>query len=122
MNPFKGSGTFVGIDFLARSLATLGATVEFITPDIKFPNYTLQRFFFNQTLRFQSRVNVDVVVGFDLDGYVLAGQDGAPHVAAIKGVIADEMRFESGATHATMRLQARWEKLHAQHADLVITT
>jgi glycosyltransferase involved in cell wall biosynthesis len=57
-----------------------------------------------------------------MDGYALAGTGQGPHVAAIKGVIADEMRFEAGLTKATMRLQARCEKRHVRRADLVIAT
>ena len=68
----------------------------------------------------------DVTVGFDLDGYRIAGPS-VPghrprHVAAIKGVIADEMRFERGLTRATMSWQAQWEARHVQRADRVITT
>lgn len=62
----------------------------------------------------------DVTVGFDMDGYAIAGR--GAHVASIKGVIADEMRFESGMTRATMRWQARCERLHVQRAGRVITT
>jgi glycosyltransferase involved in cell wall biosynthesis len=61
-----------------------------------------------------------ITVGFDMDGYTLAGADSGLHVASIKGVIADEMRFESGLTYATMRVQAHCEKLHVLRANLVI--
>jgi len=64
----------------------------------------------------------DITVGFDLDGYRIAGHTGRPHVAAIKGVIADEMRFERGLTRATMSWQAQWEARHTQCADRVLTT
>jgi len=57
-----------------------------------------------------------------MDGYRTAGREGVPHVAAIKGVIADELRFERGATRLMMSLQARCEDIHLRRADMVITT
>jgi glycosyltransferase involved in cell wall biosynthesis len=56
-----------------------------------------------------------------MDGYTVAGR-GTPHVAALKGVIADELRFEAGLTRATMTWQARCERLHVERADRVIVT
>jgi hypothetical protein len=44
-----------------------------------------------------------------------------PHVACIKGVLGDAVRFETGATRASMALQARLEARHARRAGLVIT-
>jgi glycosyltransferase involved in cell wall biosynthesis len=43
-------------------------------------------------------------------------------VASLKGVIADEVRFERGLTKLTMGLQARCERLHARRAPRVIAT
>jgi len=57
-----------------------------------------------------------------MDGYRIAGRSGLPHVASIKGVIADEMRFERGLTRLTMAVQAACERRHVRRADLVITT
>ncbi|MFN7992547.1 MAG: glycosyltransferase family 4 protein [Bryobacteraceae bacterium] len=89
-------------------------------PRIHLPVYTLERILFNQTLGRAS--NYDATIGFDLDGYRLAGRRGGPHVAALKGVIADELRFESGMTQATMRVQARFEAAHVHRADAVFAT
>jgi glycosyltransferase involved in cell wall biosynthesis len=122
LNVDEGSGTFVGIMTLARSLRALGATVNLVTPAFRFPVYTLQRLLFNETLRFRRQSDCDITVGFDMDGYAMAGVGRRAHVAAVKGVIADEMRFESGLTKGTMRIQAAFEKLHVHQADLVITT
>jgi glycosyltransferase involved in cell wall biosynthesis len=137
MNVFQGSGTYVGIEALARSIRDLGVQVDMVTPRFQFPVLTAQRLLFNQTLRFRPRKNYDVTVGFDMDGYTIAGQSRAgqvsashtsaragpkAHVASIKGVIADEMRFESGLTKMTMRLQADCEAEHVRRADLVMTT
>ncbi len=122
MNRFSGSGTFVGIDTLACSLRKLGATVEILTPEIHLPVYTFERILFNRILRLRSLAPCDVTVGFDMDGYAIAGQGNSIHVASIKGVIADEMSYESGITRATMAMQARREALHVRRADAVITS
>ena len=137
MNVFQGSGTYVGIEALARSIRDLGVQVDMVAPRLQFPVLTAQRLLFNQALRFRRRDNYDVTVGFDMDGYTIAGHSNAgqvsashtnsragpkAHVASIKGVIADEMRFESGLTKMTMRLQADCEAEHVRRADLVMTT
>ncbi|MGO8794327.1 MAG: glycosyltransferase family 4 protein [Candidatus Sulfotelmatobacter sp.] len=119
LNIIRGSGTFAGIGTLAKFLQISGHTVNLVTPTLKFPVYTVERIVFNEMLRFRPQPAKAVTVGFDMDGYTIAGRGGL-HVASIKGVIADEMRFESGLTHATMRLQARCERLHVQRANLVI--
>ena len=115
----RGSGTFVGIHVLARALENLGHTVEFERPRHRLPIYTLQRLLFNHSLHRSEEF--DLTVGFDMDGYRIAA--GSPrHVASLKGVIADEVRFESGLTHLTMRMQARRERLHVERAARVLVT
>jgi glycosyltransferase involved in cell wall biosynthesis len=114
----RGSGTYVGMRVLAGALGDLGHTVEFETPRLHWPVYTFERLAFNWGLRPSSAF--DVTVGFDLDGYRIAGEGG--HVAALKGVIADELRFERGATRLTMAIQARCERLHARRAARVLVT
>ena len=122
LNVERGSGTFVGITTLADSLRSLGVEVEVVTPTWSMWPYTLERLVFNETLRYRYLAGCDVTVGFDMDGYTQAGTGRGVHIAAIKGVIADEARFESGITKATMRIQAACEKRHVNRADLVITT
>ena len=115
----RGSGTFVGIQVLARALRNLGHAVEFETPRLRLPVYTAQRLVFNRLLR--PSADFDLTVGFDLDGYRIAAGNPA-HVAALKGVIADEVRFECGLTRFTMSVQARRERLHVQRAARVLVT
>lgn len=122
MNVLRGSGTFVGIATLAEALKNLGAEVEIVSPSFHLPNHTLQRLIFNQTLRFETPTPAAITIGFDMDGYTVAGKTDGIHVASIKGVIADEIQFESGLAKATMRIQAKREKLHVQRADFVLTT
>ncbi len=113
----RGSGTFVGISVLAGALEQLGHSVDYETPRRHFPVYTLERLWFNRGLRRSAAY--DVTVGFDMDGYRIAG---AGHVASLKGVIADEVRFERGLTRATMAVQARYERQHVHRAARVLVT
>ena len=115
----RGSGTYVGIAVLARTLEALGHEVVLETPRRSLPVYTLERVLFNRGLR--PSAAFDLTVAFDMDGYTIAGR-GYPHVASLKGVIADEVRFERGLTRATMSWQARCERLHTLRAGLVLAT
>lgn len=115
----RGSGTFVGIHVLGRALEQMGHAVTYEAPRARLPVYTAQRLLFNRELRRDP--SYDLTVGFDMDGYRIAeGVD--THVASLKGVIADEVRFERGLTRLTMSLQARCERLHVQRAARVICT
>jgi glycosyltransferase involved in cell wall biosynthesis len=118
LNIAAGSGTYVGIQVLANALRDLGHTVDIETPAVHFPVYTAERLWFNRGLR-PSRAH-DLTVGFDLDGYTIAS--GEAHVASLKGVIADEVRFERGFTRLTMSMQARRERLHVHRAARVLAT
>jgi glycosyltransferase involved in cell wall biosynthesis len=117
-----GSGTFAGIGTLARAVRKLGVEVRILTPGIRLPVYTATRLVFNEQLSLRSGGGCDATVGFDMDGYRVAGREGPPHIASIKGVIADEMRFERGLTRLTMAVQAACERKHVRRADLVMTT
>ena len=114
----RGSGTYVGISVLAGALRELGHTVDFESPTRHFPVFTAERLWFNRELR--ASAAHDCTVGFDMDGYRIAG--GGAHVASLKGVIADEVRFESGLTRLTMGVQARCERLHVHRAARVLVT
>lgn len=114
----RGSGTYVGMDLLARALRQLGHIVQFEPPGRRLPVYTAERLLFNRRLR--ADASFDLTVGFDMDGYRIAGAPG--HVAALKGVIADEVRFERGLTRLTMSFQARCERAHVRRAARVLTT
>jgi len=124
MNMERGSGTFIGIDTLARFLRRLGWTIKPVNPWLHLPIYTAERILFNVALKFRQDLNeADLTVGFDLDGYALpANLRQKPHIASIKGVIADELRYEKGLTRATMTVQAHLEARHVRKAQLVVTT
>lgn len=120
-NVLRGSGCYVGIQGLADSIRKLGVEVDFVRPSIHLPVYAVERLWFNQSLRFRNLEKCDVSVGFDLDGYTVAGRSPVPHVAFVKGVIGDAVRFERGTTRMSLALQARWEARHARRADLLMT-
>lgn len=122
LNVSEGSGTFSGIATLAGALRQTGAEVRIVSPGFRLPSYTLSRVVFNEQLRFRTLPEADVVVGFDMDGYRIAGRGRVPHIASIKGVIADEMRFERGAVRRTMAVQAACERIHLRRANLIVTT
>ena len=117
----RGSGTYVGISVLANALRQLGHTVDIESPTRHFPVFTAERLWYNRRLRASGAY--DCTVGFDMDGYrIAAGAPGVLHVASLKGVIADEVRFESGLTRFTMSVQARCERLHVHRAARVLVT
>jgi glycosyltransferase involved in cell wall biosynthesis len=122
LNVREGSGTFVAIKTLADALGRLGVTVDLVAPKKHLPVQTLERLLFNAGLPFRRWDHYDVTVGFDLDGYRIAGRTGRPHLASIKGVIADEMQYERGWARVTMAVQARREASHVRHADRIVTT
>jgi glycosyltransferase involved in cell wall biosynthesis len=76
---------------------------------------------FNETLRWR-RFDGAATIGIDADGYAIARDATTPpHIACIKGVLADAVRFEAGVTRASLAYQANLERRHARRADLVIT-
>lgn len=121
LNVWKGSGCSMGIDTLAKGIRILGGEVNFVTPGFRFPVYAAKRTIFNHMLRYREFSSCDTIVGFDADGYSIAGRRSSQHVASIKGVIADVLPYETGSTRLSLAYQAHLEELHAHRADLVIT-
>jgi len=117
-NISAGSGTYVGISTLAEALRRRGVEVDLFGPSLWLPMYTLTRRWFNEQLRGRDLGGYDVVVGFDMDGFRLR----VPHVASLKGVIADEAHHETGVTRQLLELQAAWERRNVHGARRVITT
>jgi glycosyltransferase involved in cell wall biosynthesis len=117
----EGSGTWVSISGLRHALLALGHEVVTVTP--AHPRTTtLRRILFNIRIRKQLRsVRADAIIGFDLDG-VFAPRRGPLHVAAIKGVLADEAKHESGIERLALLVQAWLEGRHVRRAGRVITS
>ncbi len=120
-NVERGSGCYVGTRTLVESLRRLGVDVAVTGPSIHTPVYTATRVLFNESLRWR-RFDAAATVGIDVDGYTIPRRpDSPPHIACIKGVLGDAVRFEKGGTRASLAFQAWLEAKHARRADLVIT-
>jgi len=84
--------------------------------------HTLDRWLYNAGVALSPPRGVDLVLGVDLDGFLWARRRRLPFVASLKGVIADELENERGWVRALLGIQARWEGLNTQRADLVMVT
>lgn len=117
----EGSGTFVALAGIVRGLGALGHDVTVRPLRLRTSFHTLDRWLYNVgTLLSPPRA--DVVVGVDLDGFLWARRRDRRYVAALKGVIADELRNERGWVRALLTLQARWERENVERADRVAVT
>jgi glycosyltransferase involved in cell wall biosynthesis len=117
----RGSGCYVATNTLIHGLEQLGARVTLTAPRLSAPVYSATRLLFNESLRWH-RSGASVTVGIDADGYALPrSRKSPPHVACIKGVLGDAVRFEHGLTRASLAFQASLEAKHARRADRVIT-
>lgn len=117
----RGSGCYVGTRTLVEALRGLGTSVAIVKPWVTSPIYVATRILFNETVRWRN-FDADATIGIDADGYATTGRSKSkPHIACIKGVLGDAIRFESGGTRFSMSLQAGLEAKHARRADLVIT-
>jgi phosphatidyl-myo-inositol dimannoside synthase len=117
----EGSGTYVGISALRKALIALGMEVVLIAPGVR-QSSTIGRLWFNYRARTDlQRLQPDIIVGFDLDGIFLSSQ-GALDVACVKGVIAEELRFEKGLPRLSLLFQSHFEKLRVRQADRILTT
>jgi glycosyltransferase involved in cell wall biosynthesis len=119
-----GSGTYVGIEVLRRTLETLGHQVRLVVPrSTRAPfGLTAWRLGFNVALAARYRNTGDLTVGFDMDGFLLPPQRTGPYLVSIKGVLADELTFEHGAVRRLLALQSWCEARNARRSPCVITT
>ncbi len=121
LNVQRGSGCYVGTLTLIEALRQLGVDIGLVTPRWILPTYTATRLLFNETLRWRN-FDGEATIGIDADGYTIARRrNSLPHIACIKGVLGDAVRFERGGTRASMAMQASLEAKHGRRADLVIT-
>ena len=120
-----GSGTYVGISVLCEALKARGHQVEMLAPaphrgSVSFSH----RFLFNIRARMAARKLLpaaDVLVGFDLDGFLVQSR-GVRLVAAIKGVLADESRFERGFARVRLTIESFLEGFHVRRVDRILTS
>jgi glycosyltransferase involved in cell wall biosynthesis len=120
----EGSGTAAAIGGLGRALRARGHHVTRVAPTVPWPdNLTARRILFNMHLpALLRRLPYDLIVGFDIDGAMLAGRAAAPYVCSVKGVIAEELQHERGRVRGLLWGLARLERRNARRAPLVLTT
>jgi len=111
----------VAIGGLGRALEALGHEVVVHAP-VRRTGRIVSRLRFNLRLRHFRGHGFDLVVGFDLDGCWLPALRGPTRVTSLKGVMADEMRFERGPTRLGFHLLSRLEGRNARAADVVLVT
>ncbi len=122
----EGSGTYVGISALQKALVALGVEVVLIEPPAALRS-AVARLWFNYRAGRRTQIpGTHAIVGFDLDGIFIPARDALDvtciDVASIKGVLAEELRFERGLVRASLRLQSWFEKRRVQQAGRVLTT
>ncbi len=120
----RGSGSAVAVAGLADGLRRLGHRVTVLRPEHRAPWLDLTRLHYNLTVGPRLRsLDPDLVVGIDFDGGLLpAGPRRFRYVVALKGVMADELRFERGAARARFRVLTPLERRNARAADVVLCT
>lgn len=117
----EGSGTYVGISALQKALVALGVEVVLVEPPAPLRS-VFARLWFNYRARKKAQApGAHAIVGFDLDGIFVSAR-GAQNVASIKGVLAEEQRFEQGLERLNLRLQSLFERRRVRRADRVFTT
>lgn len=120
----EGSGTAASIGGLGRALRARGHQVTRFAPFTSWPpTLTLRRLLFNiQLPALLRQLEYDLIIGFDIDGFLYSGQNGnTPYLACVKGVIAEELLHEGGSTRLLFRLLARLEGRNVRHAEAVLT-
>ncbi len=109
---------------LAEALRQAGHTVTTLAPEARGGPISLaRRLTFNVLARraAQEVSGMDAVVGFDMDGVFLA-RGNARRVVAVKGGLAEEARFESGAARVRLTIEAKLEARNVRRAGRVIAT
>ncbi len=101
----------------------MGHRVEIIAPVRGASGGLLHRVTYNAALPLRRRLHrADLVVGCDLDGCWYRPTPTQRFVVALKGIIADERRFETGRTRRTLGVLARLERRNARRAETVVVT
>ncbi len=121
----EGSGTAVAIGGLRRALRRRGIKVTRLAPPSLRPaNLMARRLMFNLYLPSLLRqIRYDLVVGFDIDGFMWSGRTGGvPFVSSIKGVLAEESRQEEGAPQRMLWRLSRLERQNVRSAAAVLAT
>jgi len=101
----------------------LGHEVTLVEPDGDLGGRLRRRLIFNVTVpRHLRKSPHPLVVGFDLDGLFTSRDVASRYVVSLKGVAADEQRFERGVTRARLWATGMLERWNAQRALRVIVS
>jgi glycosyltransferase involved in cell wall biosynthesis len=119
LNFASGSGTFAGITTLASAVKRAGVHIDIVSGTLD-PSAEA-RLAFNRDIAQLDFTSYDATIGFDLDGFLLA-RSGPPHFACLKGVIADELRFETGEVREALAVQADYERQNVARATHIFTS
>jgi glycosyltransferase involved in cell wall biosynthesis len=120
-----GSGTATAIAGLRGGLVALGHEVVTLRPrGAPRGSLTVHRLLFNLAVpRHLNALRADLIVGFDIDGFLWARRRRTqPYVVALKGVAAEERQHERGQPRRLLGVLAWLEGGNARHADGVVTT
>jgi glycosyltransferase involved in cell wall biosynthesis len=119
-----GSGTAAAIGGLGRALQRRGHRVTRLAPWRNWPAaLILRRLLFNLQLpALLQQLDYDLIVGFDIDGFLWSGRQRVPYVCSVKGVIAEELQHERGIVRRQLAMLAALERINARRAPLVLTT
>lgn len=124
-----GSGSAVAIAGLRRGLEARGHEVRVLRPQTDLRLLDLTRCAYNVTLRRRLEElagRYELAVGFDIDGWALPRglpeRLGLRYVVALKGVAAEEARFETGWSRMRFAAIRRLERRNARKADRVFVT
>ncbi len=118
-----GSGTGVFFNNFVGGLHDRGYDVELIAPKLKgddYVNVTLQRFLFNTELRTDPRIHhVDLLIGFDYDGYGLDPHNRPPFMASAHAIFGDVVQWEREPVRTMVLSQAFFDQVSMANADIV---
>ena len=130
----EGSGTAVAVSGLCEALQRSGHSVLSFSPENPSRFLTLSRLLFNlQVLPRLYATKADILLGIDWDGWLYSQTHRKSHLKSpflmttpywvcIKGVLADEARFEKGFTRRFLMFQSHLERLNLRSADGILTT
>ncbi|MFQ5689752.1 MAG: glycosyltransferase family 4 protein [Gemmatimonadota bacterium] len=108
---------------LRAALAAAGHEVVLLRPRWRFGPLDIRRLLYNSTLAPRlRRGSWDLVVGFDFDGCFVPRTYHRQLVVCLKGILADESRFERGLSRNRLRSLALLERRNVRRAARVIVT
>ncbi len=119
----QGSGTTIAIQQLKQGIESLGHRVVELPNRNGTDNSKVGRILYN--IRLLSRLcrrRFDAVVGFDLDGFLIPPGAAGRYLVSLKGIAADEARFESRNVRRLLLMRSRLEQANTRHAFRTLVT